>query len=127
MTSFAPSRPLVVALAAAALLSACQSSPAPVRRLPPPQQAPTVEGTWADQNGLVSTFAAGQIQTRTTDGTNSLLASGTYRTEPTGIIAISLYSTVKQTTSLVNCQMVTPSQLNCTTGANAQFSLTRRA
>jgi len=85
----------------------------------------TVEGRWADPNGLVSTFSGGQFQTRTTDGTNTQMASGTYTTGAIGVIQISLYSNVKRTNSMVNCALVNPNQLNCTSDSGSQFSLTR--
>ncbi len=54
-------------IAAAAMLSACVSSPQP-RSMPVAQQQPQgVEGTWADPNGIVSTFQAGTFNTRSTD------------------------------------------------------------
>lgn len=114
-------------LIAVATLSACVSS-AP-RRLPPQQAslAPQgVEGNWADPTGIVSTFQGGTMTTRASDGSNAVLASGTYVTQPSGLIEITLYSNLKKTTSRSNCSLVTPSQLNCTQDSGAQFSLTRR-
>ncbi len=57
-------------IAAALMLTACVSSNEP-RRAPPPAQPQGVEGTWADPNGIVSTFQAGTFNTRSTD-TNAL-------------------------------------------------------
>lgn len=111
--------------AAAASLSACidgSQRPLPVSSQPAPT---TVEGNWADPNGLLSTFSGGQFQTRTTDGTNTQMASGTYTTTPEGVIQINLYSNVKRTSSLVNCALVNTSQLNCTSDSGSQFSLRR--
>ncbi len=118
-------------LTAAALLTACQSSPEP-RPLPPisqPQQPAmnTVDGTWTDPNGLVSTFNAGRFDTRTTDGSNAVLASGSYTAQPNGIVEINLYSNLKKTNSRVNCKLADPSRLNCTAESGTQFTLTRRA
>ncbi|KEQ06604.1 MULTISPECIES: outer membrane lipoprotein Omp10 [Pseudorhizobium] len=113
-------------LIAVATLSACVSS-AP-RRLPPQQAslAPQgVEGTWADPNGIVSTFQGGTFSTRSTDS-NALLASGTYTNLSPTLVEISMTSLVRNTQSRVNCSLVTPSQLNCTQDSGAQFSLTRR-
>ncbi|UVD56085.1 hypothetical protein NE852_18675 [Rhizobium sp. Pop5] len=116
----------LVLVGATAALAACVSSgprPLPVATAP----APTgVEGAWTDANGLTSTFTSGQFVTRTSDGTNTQMASGTYTTSPDGIIQINLYSNVKRTTSLVNCALIGPSQLNCTTATGSQFTLSRR-
>lgn len=107
-------------------LTACYSSgprPLPVVQQ---QQAPTVDGTWADPNGIISTFQAGNFSTRTTD-TNQLLASGTYTSVSDRLIEINMTSLVRNTQSKVNCAMVTFSQLNCTSDSGAQFTLARRS
>lgn len=118
----------LVAVAAASLaLSSCYSSPP--RQLPAVQALPAdpVEGGWVDTNGLISNFAAGRVQTITTDGSNKVMASGTYTTLPNGIIQISLYSNIRQTTTRADCALVSQTQLNCTSESGAQFSLARRA
>lgn len=117
---------VLVLLAATSLLAACQTAQ-PVRELPAPHRAPTVEGAWSDPHGLISTFSAGSFNTRTSDGTNQVMASGTYTADPSGIIQISFYSTIKKTTSRANCQLATANQLNCTSESGAQFSLQRRS
>lgn len=112
-------------IAAAAMLSACVSSPQP-RSMPVAQQQPQgVEGTWADPNGIVSTFQAGTFNTRSTDN-NALLASGTYTQTSPNLIEINMTSIVRQKQSRVNCALINPSQLNCTADSGSQFSLTRR-
>jgi len=112
----------------AALLAACQAvnyAPGPVlRELPEPRDR--LEGTWVDPNGIVSTFNNGRFETRTTD-TNSLLADGNYQYRSDRLVEIQLTSRVRGTTSTVNCAIVSPSQLNCTSDAGAQFSLARQA
>lgn len=115
----------LVLVGAAAVLAACVSSgprPLPVANTP----APTgVEGSWSDPNGIVSTFQSGTFTTRTTDS-NQLLASGTYiNTSPT-LVEINMTSLVRKTQSKVNCALVNPSQLNCTSDSGAQFTLSRR-
>ncbi|WEZ82552.1 outer membrane lipoprotein Omp10 [Rhizobium sp. 32-5/1] len=115
---------IVSVLAASAALTACQSD-RPIRQVEPMRMAPTVEGSWADPNGIVSTFAAGTFTTRTTD-TNQLLASGNYVNVSPTLVEINMTSMVRNTQSKVNCAMVGTSQLNCTTDSGAQFSLTRR-
>lgn len=93
---------------------------------PPVVQARGIEGQWVDPNGIVSSFTNGVFETRTSD-TNEKLAEGTYRYQSGQLVAIDLRSLVRGTTSQVNCALVTQSQLNCTSSAGAQFSLTRRA
>ncbi|MCF3638461.1 hypothetical protein LXM94_00575 [Rhizobium sp. TRM95111] len=117
---------LITLLSVAAALASCQSERR-TRDLPTAVQQPQgVEGAWVDSNGLLSTFNAGQFDTRTTDGTNAVMATGTYVTQPTGLVEISLFSNITKTASRANCSLVTPTQLNCTSGSGAQFSLTRR-
>jgi hypothetical protein len=113
-------------LLAGASLSACIDNgprPAPVAIRSAPN---TVEGTWADPNGIISTFQAGSFSTRTTD-TNQLLASGTYTNLSPGLVEINMTSLVRKTQSKVNCALVNPNQLNCTSDSGSQFSLTRRS
>ena len=115
-----------LALAAAAMLSACVSSPQPrpVAQTAPQRQG--VEGTWVDPNGIVSTFQGGTFSTRATDN-NALLASGTYTQPKPSIVEINMTSLVRQTQSRVNCALVSQSQLNCTADSGSQFSLSRRS
>ena len=115
---------ILTILATAAALASCQSSPREIRQAPQ-ARAGGVEGSWVDPNGIVSTFAAGTFSTRTTDN-NQLLASGTYVNVSPTLVEINMTSLVRNTQSRVNCAMVTPTQLNCTTDAGAQFSLARQ-
>lgn len=121
-------KPLMFAtlLAAAATLAACQTSERANTYAPVAQQAPQgVEGSWIDANGLVSTFSAGSFATRTTD-TNTTMATGTYLTQPGGLIEISLFSNISKSASKANCSLVTTRQLNCTSSSGAQFTLNRQ-
>lgn len=104
-------------------LASCQSAPYI------PASAPTTsfEGEWLDQNGILSTFNNGQFQTKTTDGTNTLLAVGSYRQVSPTLAEIELRSLVRQTVSQVNCALATSTQMNCTSSAGTQFSLVRRS
>ena len=43
-----------------------------------------------------------------------------------GLVEINMTSLVRKTQSKVNCALVNPSQLNCTSDSGAQFSLSRR-
>lgn len=109
--------------ALAALLAACQSAaynPRPVT-----VQPQGIDGQWTDPNGIISSFSNGRFETRTTD-TNSLLAEGSYRYVTDRMVEIELTSLLRQTTSRVNCAMVSQSQLNCTSSTGSQFTLVRR-
>ncbi|NML72614.1 hypothetical protein HHL25_00605 [Rhizobium sp. S-51] len=117
-------RSIFTLVACAAALSACTSSGP--RPLPPISQGPTVDGAWVDANGLVSTFGGGRLETRTSDGSNKVMATGTYTQQANNLVSITLFSNIKQTTTQANCAMVTPNQLNCTSESGAQFSLARR-
>jgi hypothetical protein len=106
-------------------LAACQSDSD--RPLPSVAPAPvSIEGTWTDPNGLISTFSAGAFNTRTTD-TNQLMASGTYVNSSGNLYEISLTSLVQNKQSKVNCAMVSPNQLNCTADSGLQFTLSRQS
>ncbi len=124
-------RTTLALIAAAAALSACVdfggSRPPPMgMNTGAAPRANSVEGSWADSNGLNSTFTGGRFETHTTDGTNQQMASGTYTTDPSGMIQINLYSNVKRTSSKVNCFLANPSQLNCTSETGGHFSLNRQ-
>jgi hypothetical protein len=115
----------VVALTVAGFaLSSCYSS-GPPRQLPAVQQGPSVEGEWVDPNGIASSFQGGTFTTRTTDS-NQILASGTYTLQGDRLVEINMTSLVRNTRQKVNCALVTPTQLNCTSDSGAQFSLARR-
>lgn len=113
----------VLTMSAAALASCTSSGPRP---LPVVEQRPSVDGAWADPNGIVSTFQAGTFTTRTTDS-NQILASGSYIMVSDRLVEINMTSLVRNTQQKVNCALVTPGQLNCTSDSGAQFSLARRA
>src|ERR1700712_4717207 len=88
---------LALLFAAASIASCMESGPRPM-----PQYAgaapvpPGVDRTWADPNGIISTFQGGGFSTRTTD-TNQLLASGTYTNTAPGLVAINMTSLVRKT------------------------------
>lgn len=117
---------IITLLAASAALAACQSYPSErPMQMAPRAQAVGVDGAWSDPNGIISTFRGGSFSTRTTD-TNQLLASGSYTMQSDRLIEINLTSLVRNTQSKVNCALVTPSQLNCTSDSGSQFTLSRR-
>lgn len=116
----------IPALFAAVSLASCTTGSD--RQLADAPAAPvSIEGTWTDPNGLLSTFQAGNFNTRTTD-TNQLLASGTYiKAAGNNLYEISMVSHVQNKQSKVNCAMISPQQLNCTADSGAQFSLARKS
>ena len=122
-------RTSIALVTAAAALSACVdfggSRPPPAIRASAQPQATGVEGNWSDANGLISTFQAGTFTTHTTDS-NSVLASGTYTSVSPSLIEINMTSLVRKTQSKINCALISPYQLNCTSDAGKQFSLNRR-
>ncbi|PYE87758.1 outer membrane lipoprotein Omp10 [Phyllobacterium leguminum] len=106
-------------------LAACQSA-GPIGNAPTVIGTGGIEGNWVDPNGITSSFNSGVFVTRTTD-TNEKLAEGSYRYETPQLVSIDMRSLVRGTTSRVNCAVVSPSQLNCTSSAGSQFTLTRKA
>ncbi|GAB1583027.1 outer membrane lipoprotein Omp10 [Phyllobacterium phragmitis] len=107
-------------------LAACQSAGPIGGNVPVVARGGGIEGNWVDANGITSSFNSGVFVTRTTD-TNEKLAEGNYRYETPQLVAIDMRSLVRGTTSRVNCAVVSPSQLNCTSSAGSQFTLTRKA
>lgn len=108
-------------------LAGCQSiyAPEPMRPTVPQQSSSRgIEGDWVDPNGIVSSFSGGSFETRTTD-TNSVLATGSYSYTTNNEVAINLHSRLRNTDSTVNCALVNPTQLNCTSSTGSQFSLVR--
>lgn len=111
---------------AVAATSCVNTGPRPGGNLPPPEPArAAVDGRWLDRNGIVSIFENGAFSTRSTDS-DTLLASGTYVSISPVLYEINMTSLLRNTQSRVNCSLVNPTQLNCTTDASSQFSLTRQ-
>jgi hypothetical protein len=115
----------IPALVVTAALASCSSTERE-RPLPVTPAPVTIEGTWTDPNGLISTFQAGAFSTRTTD-TNQMLATGSYANTSGNLYEISLTSLVQNKQSKVNCALVNPNQLNCTADSGAQFTLARQS
>jgi hypothetical protein len=116
----------IPALVVTAALASCSSTEQRERPLPVAPAPVTIEGTWTDPNGLISTFQAGSFSTRTTD-TNQMLATGSYINSSGNLYEISLTSLVQNKQSKVNCALVNPNQLNCTADSGAQFTLARKS
>lgn len=115
----------IPALIVTAALASCSSTERE-RPLPVAPAPVTIDGTWTDPNGLISTFQAGSFSTRTTD-TNQLLATGSYVNASGNLYEINLTSLVQNKQSKVNCALVNPNQLNCTAETGTQFTLARKS
>lgn len=120
----------VAAIAALTTLAACQGvgGPPPLRQTTPaPMTAASgVEGDWISTDGVaMSRFSSGVFETLATD-TGNKLAEGSYSYSDQNNVSISVTSLIRQTTTMVNCSLVTTTQLNCTSSAGQQFSLIRR-
>lgn len=119
---------IVAPLAVMALaLAACETTgPGGGGNVPVVSRTSGIEGNWVDPNGIVSSFNGGSFETRAPD-TNEKMAEGNYRYQSPQLVEIDMRSIVRGTTSKVNCALVSPSQLNCTSSAGSRFSLNRRA
>lgn len=110
-------------VAAAAFLAGCMSGGPGGGGL---GRGPTVEGEWLSTDGVaVSRFSGGVFETVATD-TGNKLADGNYRMADARTVEITVISLIRQTTTNVNCAMVSPNQLNCTSSAGQTFVLNRR-
>ena len=107
-----------------AMLAGCQlDGPRPTPIAAQPQG---VEGSWASTDGVaISTFGNGNFVTTATD-TGNRLSQGSYRYRDARTVEISMTSLIRQTTSAVNCALVSQRQLNCTSSTGQQFVLVRR-
>lgn len=112
-----------LALLGTAALAACQTGPGP---RPVAVQPTGVEGEWLSTDGVaMSRFTGGAFETLAVD-TGNRLATGSYSYSDSKTIAISVTSIIRQTTSSVNCALVSVQQLNCTSSEGQQFVLVRR-
>lgn len=107
----------------AAILTACQTQYGQYQSSVP---TTNFDGQWYDQNGILSTLYNGELQTKTTDGTNTLLAVGTYVPKSPTLMEIELRSLVSQSESRVNCVLASNTQMNCTASTGSQFILYRQ-
>lgn len=111
-------------------LAACQSGGGGGRPMGqgPIAAAPAgVEGSWMSTDGVaISNFRGGRFETLAAD-TGNRLAEGPYSNIDQNTVQIQVTSIIRQTTTTVNCALVSPQQLNCTSSTGQQFSLMRRA
>ena len=120
------------AMAAVLALAACQAVNGPPPRSggsiagsPPP--GGQFNGDWVSTDGVaISRFNNGYFETLATD-TGNRLAEGNYNQTGPSSVSISVTSLIRQSTTQVNCAMVTQTQLNCTSSTGSQFSLIRRS
>lgn len=111
-------------VAMAALLSGCMAGGP--QRLPIASTPSGVEGEWISADGVaISRFAGGVFETVATD-TGNKLADGNYHYADNRTVSITVMSLIRQTTTNVNCALVTSTQLNCTSSSGQQFILTRK-
>lgn len=117
------------AMASALIISGCVSAPQQGSHGSAGNARNTsiVDGQWTDMQGVaISTFSGGAFQSVATD-TGSKLSEGTFRQVGGNAIEISMTSLIRQTHTLVNCNLATPAQLNCTNAGGQNFSLIRRS
>jgi hypothetical protein len=85
-----------------------------------------IDGNWMSADGVTATrFAGGSFQT-TVLATGETVSDGSYRMVDGRTVQITMRSAIRQTTSVVNCNLVTPDNLACTGADGGQFALTRR-
>jgi hypothetical protein len=86
----------------------------------------SIDGNWMSADGVSATrFSGGRFQT-TVLATGETVSDGSYRMVDGRTVQITMRSAVRQTTSVVNCNLVTPANLACTGADGGQFALTRR-
>jgi hypothetical protein len=112
-------------VAALTLLAGCMGGGG--AQQPPVTAKPTgVEGEWLSSDGVaISRFAGGVFETIATD-TGNKLADGSYTYTDARTVTITVRSLIRNTTTAVNCALVSPVQLNCTASSGSQFILTRK-
>ena len=84
-----------------------------------------VEGDWVSTDGVAVSRFAGGVFTTTALDTGNKLADGSYKVAG-NTVEITVVSLIRKTTTNVNCALVAPTQLNCTSSAGQNFVLTRR-
>ena len=114
-------------MAAGGILSACVSS-GPAEgpgNVAPKAAASGVEGDWLSSDGIAVSRLSGGVFTTNALDTGNKLADGSYRVNGS-VVEITVVSLIRNTTTNVNCALVSPNQLNCTSSTGQQFILNRR-
>ena len=91
----------------------------------PTAAASAVEGDWLSSDGVAVSRLSGGVFTTNALDTGNKLADGSYKVNG-NTVEITVVSLIRKTTTNVNCALVAPNQLNCTSSAGQQFVLTRR-
>ena len=84
-----------------------------------------VEGEWLSSDGVAVSRLSGGVFTTNALDTGNKLADGTYRVSG-NMAEITVISLIRNTTTNVNCLLVSPNQMNCTSSTGQQFVLNRR-
>lgn len=84
-----------------------------------------VEGEWLSTDGVAVSRLSGGVFTTNAIDTGNKLADGSYRVSGR-TVEITVVSLIRNTTTNVNCALVGPNQMNCTSSAGQQFVLNRR-
>lgn len=118
-------RAILAVAVAAATLSGCLGS-GPDGGGPMGTANRGLEGEWISTDGVaISRFSGGVFETVATD-TGNKLSDGSYHQTHPNMVAITVRSLIRGTTSNVNCALAGPTQLNCTSSTGQQFVLMRR-
>ncbi len=85
----------------------------------------SIDGNWRSNDGVTATTVrGGGFQTKVL-ATGETVSDGSYRMVDGRTVQITMRSAIRQTTSVVNCNLVTPQNLACTGAEGQQFALTR--
>ncbi|MBY7649678.1 MAG: hypothetical protein C4617_04210 [Candidatus Liberibacter europaeus] len=85
-----------------------------------------IVGYWEDQNGIISYFQKdGTFKTMSTDGSNTILATGFYQYKSYQNIEINLTSLIRNTSEIIECTLIKSNKLSCISSNKGQFYLER--
>ncbi|ACT56672.1 hypothetical protein Q7M76_00355 [Candidatus Liberibacter asiaticus] len=85
-----------------------------------------ITGYWEDDNGILSYFQKdGKFKTISTDGSSSVLATGSYHVKINQDVEIKLTSLIRNTSGKIQCQFLDSNKLNCLAKDQKQFYLRR--
>jgi len=85
----------------------------------------SIDGEWRSADGVSATrFSGGTFQTRVLS-TGETVSDGTYRMVDGRTVEITMRSAIRETITVVNCNLVTPDNLACAGADGQQFALTR--
>jgi len=116
---------LAVLSAALVALAGCLGGGGSDSRGPAASAPKGVEGEWLSSDGVAVSRLTGGVFTTNALDTGNKLADGTYRING-NMAEITVISLIRNTTTNVNCLLVSPNQMNCTSSAGQQFVLNRR-